>query len=177
MPLARRLNLTRTGFYCFFKGINELHLAMIKRWEKQNTEQLVKRCEVEANNICEALFNLMDCWLDPSLFDARLNLAIRNWARNYPHLQHRLQLADATRIDAVKKMYERFGYRPEQFDVRALAVIYTQIGYISMQVIEDWDERLARVPQYVEMFSSAEPNAEDVNRFFNRHTYQVGHTS
>jgi AcrR family transcriptional regulator len=171
MPLAKRLNLTRTGFYWFFDDISELHSAMVNRWESQNTETLVNQCAADASNICEALFNLMDCWLDPALFDARLDLAIRNWARVDAKLQLRLSEADSRRIKAVADMFTRHAFSREQADVRSLTVIYTQIGYISMQVTENASERLARVQHYVELFASARPSEHDVETFLNRHQH------
>ena len=169
MSLAKRLNLARTGFYWFFDDITELHSAMVQRWERQNTGNLVDRCRVDASSICEALFNLMDCWLDPSLFDAPLDLAIRNWARVDANLQLRLNDADSRRIEAVADMFVRYDFSKEQADVRSLTVIYTQIGYISMQVTENAPERLARVQHYVELFASASPTADDIENFLNRH--------
>ena len=171
MPLAKRLNLTRTGFYWFFRDLNELHDAMVQRWESKNTGNLAERCSADALNICEALFNLMDCWLDPTLFDARLDLAIRNWARVDPDLQRRLTDADALRIDAVTNMFLQHSFTKEQANVRGMTVIYTQIGYISMHVAEDADVRLARVHHYVELFAGVTPNAKDVDRFLNRHQH------
>lgn len=170
MPLAKRLNLTRTGFYWFFADLEELHGAMIERWESQNTGTLVERCNREADSICEALFNLMDCWLDHALFDAGLDLAIRNWARVAPDLQRRLGEADSARIRAVTEMFARFGFSAEQAEVRGMTVIYTQIGYISMQVTETRPERLARVRDYVELFAGAAPAQTDVARFLARHS-------
>lgn len=169
MILARHLDQTRTSFYWYFKDIAELHDAMIARWEAQNTGQLVGRCEMHAETICEALFNLMDCWLDPSLFDSTLDLAIRNWARTDPALQKRLDAADAQRIEAVEAMFRRFGYTREQAEVRGLTVIYTQIGYISMRVTEDRRERLARVRHYVELFAGCVPDEVVVDAFCGRH--------
>lgn len=169
MPLAKTLNLSRTGFYWFFEDIAELHNAMVQRWESKNTGILVERCGVEASNICQALFNLMDCWLDPALFDARLDLAIRNWARVDADLQRRLSEADDRRIDAVRAMFTRHGFSMEQAEVRGLTVIYTQIGYISMRIEEAPKERLARVQHYVELFAGSPPAASDVDRFLNRH--------
>ncbi|WP_420569715.1 TetR/AcrR family transcriptional regulator [Thalassovita sp.] len=171
MPLARRLNMTRTGFYWFFKDLNELHAAVIERWENMNTGNLVARCNAEASNICEALFNVMDCWLDPTLFDSRLDLAIRNWARVDVKLKERLDQADKTRIDAVRQMFSRFGYSEEQAIVRGMTLIYTQIGYISMEVAEDSNERLERVQHYVELFASVQPNQMDVRNFVTRHSH------
>jgi len=173
MPLAKRLNLTRTGFYWFFEDITELHSAMVLRWENQNTGNLVDRCKADASNICEALFNVMDCWLDPGLFDAPLDLAIRNWARVDANLQLRLSDADSQRIEAVADMFTRHAFSKEQADVRSLTVIYTQIGYISMQVTENGPDRLARVQHYVELFASVRPTAGDVEHFLNRHRHSA----
>lgn len=169
MPLAKRLNLTRTGFYWYFEDLAELHRAMIARWEQKNTGNLVARCNLDAANIGDALFNVMDCWLDPALFDAQLDLAIRNWARIDTQLQHRLSQADDLRVQALEKMFIRFGYSIEQAQVRSLTVVYTQIGYISMQVEEDWNDRLNRVPHYVELFSGMAPHAADIEQFLNRY--------
>ncbi len=169
MPLARRLNLARTGFYWFFKDVAELHAAMIARWEAQNTGNLVARCAMDADTICAALFNLMDCWFDPDLFDAPLDLAIRNWARVDPALKARLDLADETRRLAVTRLFSRFGYSDAQAEVRGMTVMYTQVGYISMQVAEDPGARLDRVQHYVELFSGVAPQPEEVARFLRRH--------
>lgn len=171
MALARKLNLTRTGFYWYFRDITELHDAMISHWQGRNTGNLVDRCNADASGICDALFNLMDCWLDPALFDAGLDLAIRNWARVDANLQHRVSEADARRIEAVGHMFLRHGFSPEQAEVRGLTVIYTQIGYISMQVRETREERLARVQHYVELFAGVSPAAHEVERFLDRHRH------
>ncbi|WP_106744324.1 TetR/AcrR family transcriptional regulator [Yoonia maritima] len=171
MPLAKRLNLSRTGFYWYFEDLAELHRAMIERWEEKNTGNLVARCNLAAANIGDALFNVMDCWLDPALFDAKLDLAIRNWARIDTGLKHRLSQADDLRIQALADMFIRFGYSSEQAQVRSLTVVYTQIGYISMHVEEDWNDRLKRVPHYVELFSGLSPLTADVEQFLNRHCF------
>ena len=169
MALAKKLNLSRTGFYWFFADLKALHLEMIERWESQNTGILVDRCNLDAPDLCNALFNLMDCWLDPSMFDAGLDLAIRNWARVDPDLHRRLDDADRIRIDAVAGMFRRYGVSEEQAHVRALTVIFTQIGYISMQVEEPREDRLKRVQHYVEIFAGVRPKASDVDAFLERH--------
>jgi AcrR family transcriptional regulator len=169
MALAKKLNLSRTGFYWFFADLKELHIAMIERWETKNTGILVERCNRPAANICEGLFNLMDCWLDPSLFDARLDLAIRNWARVDSDLQRRVMEADNLRIGAIADLFKRHGFLSDQAHVRSLTVVYTQIGYISMEVEEARQDRLARVQHYVEIFSGTVPSRRDVEGFLARH--------
>jgi AcrR family transcriptional regulator len=169
MPLAKRLGLARTGFYWHFKDRDALLEAMIQRWEDKNTGNLVARCRAYAETICEAMFNLFDCWLDEALFDARLDLAIRNWARNDPGLQTRLDAADARRFAAVKSMFERHGYAADEAEVRTMTVLYTQVGYISMQVREDRSGRIARMPAYITVFTGRAPTPREIERFLSRH--------
>ena len=174
MPLAKRLGLARTGFYWHFKDRDALLEAMIARWEDKNTGNLVARCEAYAETICEAMFNLFDCWLDDALFDARLDLAIRNWARNDAGLRIRLDKADKAREDAVAAMFQRFGYSERQAEVRSRSVIYTQIGYISMQISESWARRISRMPDYIEVFTGLAPSPSDIMRFETRHQAKRG---
>ncbi|WP_372887402.1 TetR/AcrR family transcriptional regulator [Shimia sp.] len=169
MPLAKRLGLSRSGFYWHFRDRDALLEAMVTRWEEKNTGNLVARCEAFADSIVEAVFNLFDCWLDADLFDARLDLAIRNWARNDADLQGRLDRADRLRCEALTAMFLRYDYTPEQAHTRAMTAIYTQIGYISMQVNEPPQARIARMPDYVEVFTGVRPKAADVQRFTSRH--------
>ena len=169
MPLAKRLGLTRTGFYWHFKDREALLEAMIARWEDKNTGNLVARCEAYAETICEAMYNLFDCWLDADLFDSRLDLAIRNWARNDAALQDRVDRADARRLEAIAALFGRFGFDDAQALTRAMTVLYTQVGYISMQIEEDREERFDRTRDYIEVFTGTRPDEADLARFRARH--------
>ncbi|MEC8195729.1 MAG: TetR/AcrR family transcriptional regulator [Pseudomonadota bacterium] len=169
MPLAKRLGVSRTSFYWHFKDRDELLEAMIHRWEQKNTGNLVARTEAYAESIAEALFNLFDCWLDGDLFDARLDLAIRNWARNDAGLQLRLDAEDVKRKEAMAAMFLRFDYDADQAEVRALTMLYTQIGYISMEIEEDPAQRMGRMPDYIEVYTGQRPTPREVERFRSRH--------
>ncbi|WP_425072366.1 TetR/AcrR family transcriptional regulator [Sagittula sp. S175] len=169
MPLARSLGLTRSGFYYHFTDREALLEAMIRHWEDKNTGTLEARCDAYAETVCEAIFNLFDCWLDNDLFDSPLDLAIRNWARNDPALQTRLDAADKRRQAAMERIFLRFGYSPQEAETRALTMIFVQIGYISMRVTEPRDERLARMPPYIVVFTGQEPTPAEIDRFMARH--------
>ncbi|MDO5758593.1 MAG: TetR/AcrR family transcriptional regulator [Rhodobacterales bacterium] len=169
MPLAKRLDTARSGFYWHFKDREALLEAMIRHWEDKNTGNLITRCEAYAETICEAMLNLFDCWLDDELFDGRLDLAIRNWARVDQALGARLAVADGRRMKAVRTMFSRYGFAPEEAEVRTLTVIYTQIGYLSMNVSEDRTLRMSRVRTYIEVFTGCIPTASELARFLARH--------
>ncbi len=169
MSLAKRLDVTRTSFYWHFADRDALLETMVRHWEDKNTGNLSARCDAYAETIVEAIFNLFDCWLDDGLFDSRLDLAIRNWARNDPALQARLDLADERRIGAMQAIFLRFGYDKTDADIRARTMLYTQIGYISMQVAETLQQRLARMAGYVEVFTGRKPDPAEWRRFLARH--------
>lgn len=171
MPLAKRLGLTRTGFYHHFRDRDALLDAMVACWEEKNTGNLVARCEAYAETICEAMFNLQDCWIEPTLFDAELDNAIRQWARIDPLLKTRLDEADARRKAAVSAMFQRFGYSGEDAEIRTMAILYTQAGYISMEIEEDPVGRIDRVPAYVELFTGQTPSKAEIERFRSRNGY------
>lgn len=169
MPLAKRLGVSRTGFYWHFRDRDALLDAMVRRWEQKNTGNLVERTTAYAESIVEAMFNLFDCWLDNALFDAPLELSIRNWARNDASLQARLDAADNERCEALTEMFRRHGYDEDMARTRAMTAIYTQIGYFTMQVSENREARIRRMPDYVEVFTGQRPDENDIRRFFARH--------
>ncbi|MBE1283539.1 MAG: TetR family transcriptional regulator [Rhodobacteraceae bacterium] len=173
MPLAKRLGLSRTGFYWHFRDREALLEAMIQHWERKNTGNLVAQTELSAQTVCEAVFNLYDCWVNPNLFDARLDLAIRNWARNEPSLQLRLDAADTRRKSALIAMFTRFGYDARDAEIRSMTAIYTQIGYLSMQVREDLSYRLSMMPDYVQVLTGKTPSPQEIATFMARHRDQA----
>lgn len=169
MPLAKKLNLTRTGFYWHFKDLSDLHDAIIDIWQTRNTGIVLERCAAPAQSLCEALFNLIDCWIDNRLFDAPLDLAIRNWARSDARLQALVDRSDEARLKAVTAVFERFGRTGDAAHYRALTVILTQTGYYSMQVAEPRLQRAIAACQYVEIFAGEPPSQSEINVFLDRH--------
>lgn len=169
MPLAKTLGLTRTGFYWHFKDLPELQNAIIDIWQTRNTGIIVERCAAPAQSLCAALFNLIDCWINNDLFDAPLDLAIRNWARNDARLQALVDQSDEDRLAAVKTLFARFGKTGDAAHYRALTVILTQTGYYSMHVSEPRLQRAIAGCQYVEIFAGEPPSQFDKEAFLERH--------
>jgi len=169
MPLAKALNMSRTSFYWHFEDRDALLDALIQRWKEQNTRNLVAQTKVYAETITEAVLNLFDCWVNPDLFDARMDFAVRNWAQRSSHLKSVLEQTDQERIAAIRAMFVRFGFDEKQADIRARTVYYTQVGYISMMIDEPISDRLERMPTYVETFAGRYPSEVEIARFMARH--------
>ena len=170
-PLAKKLNLSRTSFYWFFKDHQDLLDALIARWRDKNTGTLVERTEAYAESLVEAVLNITDLWLKPDLFDSRFEFAVRSWALQSPAIADEVKRADETRLDALRALFLRFGHDALSADVRARTIYLVQIGYISMQTKEDLALRMSRIPHYVEIFTGQRPAKRELDRFYARHGY------
>ena len=167
--LSEKLNSTRTAFYWYFTSREALLEELVKLWQIKNTDNFIAKVSAYAESINEAVFNMFDCWLDRQLFDAPFDLAIRNWAGWDDTLAQKVKDADDRRINALIEMFKSFGYTDEDAYTRAHTVYYTQIGYISMMVADNPRERVARMPQYVEVYTGQKPTSREVARFMARH--------
>jgi AcrR family transcriptional regulator len=174
LPLAKRIKLSRTSFYWFFRDREALLDALLDLWREKNTGCLVRRAAAPAGSVAEALLNVMDCWLDRGLFDSKFEFAVRSWALQSPELSVEIRDADRIRLEALAGMFVRHGFEPAVADVRARTVYLTQIGYISMKTHENLGERMARIPAYVEIFGGQAPTPGELDRFFARHDYREG---
>ncbi|MDZ4087371.1 MAG: TetR/AcrR family transcriptional regulator [Tabrizicola sp.] len=169
MPLAQRLGLSRTSFYWHFPDREALLAALVDRWRARNTGNLVARCEAPAATIAEAMLNLVDCWVDPQLFDSRLEFAMRTWGLTDPAVDRAMAEADATRIAAITALFRRFGYDETEADTRARTLYLTQVGYIALRSQESFQVRMGRIPAYVLTFSGVAPTKAEVAAFRARH--------
>lgn len=169
LPLAKRLDLSRTSFYWFFKDRGELLDALIARWRDKNTGALLRQTDAYAETIEEAVLNVFDCWFDCDLFDPAFEFAIRSWALQSEKVESEVQKADVLRLRGLSRMFERFGFGDDIADVRARTIYLVQIGYISIRTHEKTALRLARVPYYVEAFTGRAPQHKELNRFLSRH--------
>lgn len=169
LPLAKKLNLSRTSFYWFFKDREQLLASLVERWRDKNTGNIVKQSEAYAESVAEAMLNVFDCWLDTALFDSQFEFAVRSWALQSPEILAEVQRADQMRIEALSRMFVRFHYDELSADVRARTIYLVQIGYISMQTREDLAVRMRRIPDYVKIFTGKAPTQRELDRFFARH--------
>ena len=172
LPLAKKLKLSRTSFYWFFKDREELLSALLALWRDKNTGNFVKQAEAYAETIVEALLNVSDCWFDGNLFDSKLEFAVRSWALQSPEVQAEVQRADAQRLAALRHIFTRFGHDGLSADVRSRTIYLLQIGYISMQTSETMALRMSRLPKYIEIYTNLIPEPRELARFFARHGHK-----
>jgi AcrR family transcriptional regulator len=170
-PLGKRIKLSRTSFYWFFRDREELLAALVERWKAKNTPAIVQRSGAYAESVAEAVLNVTDCWLDRDLFDSQFEFAIRSWALQSADVAREVEAADGARLAALTGLFVRFGYDAGLADVRARAMYLVQIGYISMNTREDMAVRMKRIPDYVDVFTGHRPEPKEIQRFQARHRF------
>ncbi|MGO7501181.1 hypothetical protein ACC681_38310, partial [Rhizobium ruizarguesonis] len=58
LPLAKKINLSRTSFYWFFKDREEMLAGLVARWREKNTGNIIKQSEAYAESLAEAMLNV-----------------------------------------------------------------------------------------------------------------------
>jgi AcrR family transcriptional regulator len=165
LPLARRLGVSRSSFYWYFKSRQDLLDQLLDHWRETNTRAIVERANRPAQTIIGAVLNLFECWADERLFNPQLDFAIRSWAGRSKSVRGSIDEADNARLAAIRDMYIRHGYDAEDAFIRARVLYYMQIGYYMLGVREPMGVRFSHVEAYLRSFTGEEPAAEDVKYF------------
>ena len=168
LTLAQRLGGSRSSFYWFFESREALLDALLDLWRERNTRHLLERAERPAPSVSKAVLNVFECWADPALFDARLDFAVREWARRSPKVLAAVKDADEARLHALGRMFARHGCAEPEALVRARTLYCMQIGYYALGVQETDAGRAALIEPYVEVFSGERPDPQDVEDFLRR---------
>jgi AcrR family transcriptional regulator len=171
LPLAKKLNLARTSFYWYFEDREALLAALIEQWKRKNTRNLVSHSQAYAASISEAILNVFDCWLNSELFDSQFEFAMRSWALQSEEVAAEIVEADALRMEALKQMFDRFGFSEDAAATRARSIYLAQIGYISMKTYEPLALRMRFIPEYLRIFTGVEPEAHELERFYQRNGF------
>lgn len=168
LTLANRMGCSRSNFYWFFKDREALLAELLAHWQARNTAAIVERAARPTRRISDGVLNIFDCWADPALFDARLDFAIREWARRSPGVAAEVARADGRRLEAIAALFARFGAGPTEAIVRARTLYFMQVGYYALAVRETDAERIALLPDYVMAFCSQVPDSTQIDAFVQR---------
>jgi AcrR family transcriptional regulator len=166
LKMADRLGVSRSSFYWYFGGRQDLLDALLAEWDTRNTARLIAHCEAPSKNITEAVCNFFCCFVNPAIFDTGLDFAVREWARRDGDLRTRIDLADVARIDAVTAMFLRHDYPMPEADARARILYFMQLGYHALKVSEPMDLRMSRVGPYLFGFTGRTPDPDAMASFF-----------
>ena len=165
LALGQKLNVSRSSFYWYFKSRQDLLDQLLDHWRNNNTRFIVEQAGKPAATITQAVLNVFECWLDLSLFDPRLDFAVRAWSRQSAEVHRIVNEEDDARVDAIRAMFARHGYADTEAFVRARVLYFTQIGYYSLEIVEPMSDRLFLTPSYLLTHTGHEPRPGEVEAF------------
>lgn len=163
--IARNLGVSRSSFYWFFKSRQDLLDQLLSHWQDVNTRSLLERAERPADTACRSVLNVFECWVNEELFDPRLDIAVRDWARRSAKVREVVDDGDTRRMDALIHMFRRHGYAEEEAFIRARVLYFMQIGYYSLEIDEPMETRLSYLASYLRCFTGLEPTHQEINDF------------
>lgn len=163
--IASRLGVSRSGFYWFFKSSQDLHDQMLGYWLHRNTGPIIERAMRPCATISLGILAVFECWVDATLFDSRLDIAVRLWGRRSKKVSDIVAQADQQRLEAISQMFLRHGYSGEDALIRARVLYFTQIGHFTLDFPEDMKTRISRVPAYIHAFCGRDASADEFEMF------------
>ncbi len=170
LPLAERLEVARSSFYWYFTNRDQLLEVLLEHWQNTNTRTVVEHAARRTDDITGAVLAVFECWTDVSLFDARLDFAIREWARRSREIQEAVRSADDSRLAAITSMFERHGFESRDAFVRARVLYFSQIGYYALDLGESLESRLSYAGDYVAAYTGSTPDQAAVSAYVERRT-------
>ncbi len=133
--LAKRLQVTKGGFYWHFKNRNELLEQLLAHWQSGRIKAI--RQHVESNKgAAETLRHLLQLYTDHTNPRGRaIELAVRDWARNSEQAASTVRAVDNERLNAVAGLFSKLKLSSEDAYSRA----YLFYSYVFGQSLLNYD--------------------------------------
>jgi AcrR family transcriptional regulator len=114
--LARRLGVTKGGFYGHFSDREELLGAMLDSWERRSGDEVVARVDEESGTRLERAVRAADLTFSEEL--RPIDMAVRDWARRDHAVAARLRRLDNQRMDLLRRYFEQDFPDPADLEAR-----------------------------------------------------------
>nr|WP_308801248.1 TetR/AcrR family transcriptional regulator [Streptomyces polyasparticus] len=125
--LAKRLGVTKGGFYGYFTDRAALLTAILDTWERESTDDVLQQVEEEGGDPKTKIqragaLTFSDDRLLP------IDLAVRDWARRDEAVAERLRRVDNRRMELLREMIGTFCSDPDEVEARSLLAFCVAIG-------------------------------------------------
>jgi AcrR family transcriptional regulator len=124
-PLAKKLGVSRGGFYWHFEDRSALLAAMLDTWEQATTEEVAERLDREGGDATAKLRQLFTL-TSPGV--VKTDLAIRDWARRDHAVAERLRRIDNRRMGHLRALFAGLSTDPAEVEASCLLIFSLLIG-------------------------------------------------
>ena len=128
--LARQLGVTRGSFYWHFRSREDLLRRVLQSWRERTTEQLTQRLAGASSDPHELLRDVISLPFRgrAAARAARIELAIRAWARRDQLAQMAVDEADASRIGYHAQLFSALGFGLNEARMRAFLLYSYEVA-------------------------------------------------
>lgn len=128
--VARRLQVTRGSFYWHFRDRDELVARVLQAWRTAATEQLVDRFESLPGPADKRLHEVLSLPFRGRAAEraARIELAIRDWARRDELARRAVEEVDERRIGYIAQCFSELGFGMGEARARAFLFYGYQVA-------------------------------------------------
>lgn len=128
--LSGQLQVTRGSFYWHFRDREDLLRRVLRAWSERSTEQLTQRLERARSSPQEQLRDVISLPFRgrAAVRAARIELAIRAWARRDPMAQAAVDEADASRIAYHESVFRALGFGDQDARMRAFLLYSYEVA-------------------------------------------------
>ncbi|NKY37612.1 helix-turn-helix transcriptional regulator [Nocardia speluncae] len=124
--LAKKLGVTKGGFYGYFTDRNALLEAMLNTWERRSIDEVLDSVAREGGDPRTRIQRAGELTLSPELLP--IDLAIRDWARRDESVAARLRRVDNQRMRLLREMIGAYFTDPVELEARSLLAFSARIG-------------------------------------------------
>jgi len=125
--LAKKLGVTKGGFYGYFADRDALLAAMLDAWERESTDEVLDQVE-RAGGDPQAKIRRAGALTFSSDRLLPIDLAIRDWARRDAAVAERLRRVDNRRMALLREMIGTFCPDADEVEARSLLAFCLAIG-------------------------------------------------
>lgn len=151
--LAKRLGVSRGGFYWFFKSREQLLEELLAYWVQTSTAVFERILQASGRNGVQEFQAIIDLWIDENEYDPRWDGAVRDWARTSAAVLKAVQSVDEKRIAVLEQVFLDLGFKGKDAHIRARITYYHQVGYYALGVRESRKQRLELIPFYTKVLT------------------------
>lgn len=125
--LAKRIGVTKGGFYGAFADREALLTTMLDTWERESTDDVLAQVDSEGGDPKTRIHRAgMLTFENGRLLP--IDLAVRDWARRDPAVAERLRRVDNRRMGLLREMIGTFCSDADEVEARSLIAFCVAIG-------------------------------------------------
>jgi AcrR family transcriptional regulator len=155
--IAKRLAVTRGGFYWHFSSHADLLRALLHSWELANNAPFERAIAGPGprDGVAE-LQQIVGMYWEETDYDPEFDRAIRNWAQTSKEAAITTRRVDERRLEVLHRIFRDLGFPEPEALVRARILYLQQVGYYTLQLRETQERRRELVSTYIKVLAEIE---------------------